>query len=260
MNLKIEELSFSYGEEKILDRLSFTMEAGQLLAVLGPNGAGKTTLFRCILGLFSDYEGRILLDGAELRSLDRRELAARIAYIPQIHRPSFGYTVLDTVLMGVTRSLSPFEQPGKAHMESALNALDRVGLRDMARRSFNQLSGGQQQLVLIARALVQDADILVMDEPTSALDYGNQLKVLRLVRRLADKGYTVLFSTHNPQQGLTFADKVLALGPDQTSRFGDAEKILDRQLMERLYGVQVDFYRCGGETVLVPRREELYDV
>ena len=143
MNLTVNDLSYTYrGGHTALQNVSFTARQGELLSVLGPNGAGKSTLFRCILGGLPDYDGSILLDGRDARTLDQRALAAHIAYIPQIHRPTFGYSVLDTALMGLTRQLSPFRSPSDAQEEQAMAALERMGVAQLARRSFSELSGG----------------------------------------------------------------------------------------------------------------------
>lgn len=238
MNLTVNDLSYTYrGGHTALQNVSFTARQGELLSVLGPNGAGKSTLFRCILGGLPDYGGAILLDGQDARTLDQRALAAHIAYIPQIHRPTFGYSVLDTALMGLTRQLSPFRSPSAAQEEQAMAALERMGVAQLARRSFSELSGGEQQLVLIARALCQQADILVMDEPTSSLDYGNQLRVLRCVHDLSRQGYTVVLSTHDPQHALRFSDRVLALSGGTVAAFGATKEVLTAELLRRLYGV-----------------------
>ena len=171
MKLTVKELTYTYrGGHAALRNVSFAARQGELLSVLGPNGAGKSTLFRCILGGLPDYGGAILLDGRDARTLDQRTLAAHIAYIPQIHRPTFGYSVLDTVLMGLTRQLSPFRSPSAQQEQQALATLEQLGVVHLTYRNFAELSGGEQQLVLIARALCQQADILVMDEPTSSLD------------------------------------------------------------------------------------------
>ena len=184
MKLEIKNLSFAYRDHPVLQDINFDTRPGELLSVLGPNGVGKSTLFRCILGILRDYQGEILLDGREARGIAQREMASMIAYIPQSHRPTFGYTVQDTVLMGVTHRLSPFAAPRAEHVRQAREAMARVGVQDMAERNFSHLSGGEQQLVLVARALCQQSRILVMDEPTSSLDFGNQLRVLACVRGL----------------------------------------------------------------------------
>ena len=252
MNLTVEKLSFAYGEHQVLKDVTFDLQTGEFLSVLGPNGVGKSTLFRCILGLLNGYTGRICADNEDLRTMPRREMARRIAYIPQIHRPTFGYTVLDTVLMGTTHQVSVFSQPGKAQVAQAMQALERVGAQQLAQRDFSYLSGGEQQLVLVARAIAQQADILVMDEPTSALDFGNQLRVLKMVKELAQEGYAVLLSTHNPQHALTFASRILALSGGSVAALGEPQEVLTEELVKTLYGVNVTFTETAGGRVLVP--------
>lgn len=255
MSLSVENLSFSYGKTPVLRDVTFTAEKGELLSVLGPNGVGKTTLFRCVLGTLPPSSGRVTVDGCDLTTLPPRERARRIAYIPQIHPATFGYTVLDTVLMGAVRQLNAFQQPQAAHLRQAEEALEQVGAAHLRERNFAHLSGGEQQLVLIARALAQRAEVLVMDEPTSALDYGNQLRILQMVRRLAAQGYTVVLSTHNPQHALTFAHRLLVLHGGTAAALGRPADVLTPALMEKLYGVQVDFLDTASGAVLVPRVE-----
>ena len=241
MSLSVENLSFAYGAVPVLRDVSFTAEGGELVSVLGPNGVGKTTLFRCILGTLTPQTGHIKMDGQDLATLPPRERARRIAYIPQIHPPTFGYTVLDTVLMGAARQLKALEQVGAAHLRE---------------RNFAHLSGGEQQLVLIARALAQKAEVLMMDEPTSALDYGNQLRILQMVRRLAAQGYTVILSTHNPQHALTFATTLLALHGGTAAAWGRPAQVLTPELMETLYGVRAEFLQTASGPVLAPCVED----
>ena len=240
MTLTVKDLTYRYAKTAapVLQGISFTAESGDFLSVLGANGAGKSTLFRCLLGGLTDYTGAIELDGRDVRTLSRRETAEHIAYIPQIHRPTFGYSVLDTTLMGLTRQLSPFRSPTPEMEKHAMDALEQMGVAQLAERNFATLSGGEQQLVLIARALCQQSDILVMDEPTSSLDYGNQLRVLERVRLLAQQGYTVLLSTHDPQHALRFSRRVLALSGGQVAAEGDTAEVLTPGLLRRLYGVE----------------------
>ena len=253
MSLSLENLCFSYGEREVLHGVSFTAEKGELLSVLGPNGAGKSTLFRCIIGALTDYSGRIAMNGLDLRTLSPREKARYIAYIPQTHRPTAGYTVLDTALMGLTRQLGTVSQPKKQHVELALSALEQLGIAQLAERDFSHLSGGEQQLVLIARAITQQAEVMVMDEPTSSLDYGNGLRVLQQVRELTRRGYTILLSTHNPQHALSFADRVLALYDGGVAAFGTAGDVLTPELLERLYRVRTVFAQTENGSVIVPQ-------
>ena len=254
MKLTVENLSFAYGKgDPVLRDVSFTADGGDFLSVLGANGAGKSTLFRCLLGGLEGYTGTISLDGRDVRTLSRRELAAHIAYIPQIHRPTFGYAVLDVTLMGLTRFLSPFRSPSRELEAQALAALERMGVAHLARRSFATLSGGEQQLVLIARALCQRSDVLLMDEPTSSLDYGNQLRVLQRVSELAGQGYTVILSTHDPQHALRFSRRVLALRDGRVAAFGDTRDVLTETLLRRLYGVDAALLDTAHGPVVVPK-------
>lgn len=257
MTLTVKDLTYRYAKTAapVLQGISFTAESGDFLSVLGANGAGKSTLFRCLLGGLTDYTGAIELDGRDVRTLSRRETAEHIAYIPQIHRPTFGYSVLDTTLMGLTRQLSPFRSPTPEMEKQAMDALEQMGVAQLAERNFATLSGGEQQLVLIARALCQQSDILVMDEPTSSLDYGNQLRVLERVRLLARQGYTVLLSTHDPQHALRFSQKVLALSGGQVAADGCTADVLTPELLRRLYGVEAVVLDTPCGRVLLPGEE-----
>ena len=253
MKLNVNELSFSYeiGKE-ILHYVNFSVESGQFLAVLGPNGAGKSTLFRCLMGAQAGFSGEVTLDGVSISDLSGKERAKRIAYIPQIHRPTFGYTVLETVLMGTTRQLGAFSQPKQAQIDAAMAALEKVGIVSLAERNVARLSGGEFQLTLIARALSQQADVLLMDEPTASLDYGNQFRILSLVKELCKQNYTVIISTHDPQHALTFADKVLALDKGTVAAFGETGQVMTAELLHRLYGVEVTFTEADGKTLVMP--------
>lgn len=253
MKLSVDNLSFSYGQEEVFHNISFTLSSGEFMSVLGPNGVGKSTLFRCILGNLSSYTGRILIDEKNVKEMSRKERAKSIAYIPQIHRPTFGYTVLDTVLMGVGRQVGTFSLPKKEHFDIARDAICRVGAEHLQDRNFAKISGGEQQLVLIARAIAQQSSFFVMDEPTSALDYGNQLRILNLVRKLADEGYGILISTHNPQHALSYANTMLALHEGNAVVYGEPAKSLDEELIRTLYGVNVELISSSSGNVIVPR-------
>lgn len=252
MSLSVRDLSFAYRRTPVLSGVSFDASPGELLAVLGPNGAGKTTLFRCILGERRYERGTIAIDGRDARTLSARETAHRIAYIPQTHAMTFRFSVRDVVLMGTSHTLSPLASPGKAQEWIASEALERLGVDSLADRSFDTLSGGEQQLVYVARALAQQAKILLMDEPTSSLDYGNQLRVLDAVKDLAKDGYTVLLSTHNPQHALWYADRVLALSNGAVAALGPVGETLTPMLLRTLYGTRVERFETPGGSVILP--------
>lgn len=238
--IRVEDLHFSYGTKEVLKGISFEADKGEFLCILGHNGAGKSTLFKCILGLLKGYTGRVTADGQELSKMKPAERARLIAYIPQAANPAFAYSVMDMVLMGTAASLSGRMSPGEKERKTAENVLSRLGISEMADRSYAEISGGEQQLVLIARALAQGAKILIMDEPTSSLDYGNQMRVQKQLRELISEGYTIIQSTHDPEQAYTFADKVVSIKDGKVYREGSPEEILDDELIRALYNIDVE--------------------
>ena len=253
MSLTVENLSFSYGKHEVLHEVSFAAQAGELLAILGPNGVGKTTLFKCVMGLARRYTGTIRADGVDLAALSPRERAHRVAAIPQAHPLSFRYSAFDMVLMGTSHGLSPFAVPGEREKTAARDAMARVNIAPLADRPFDHLSGGEQQLVFIARALCQQAKILLMDEPTASLDYGNRLLVLGVARDLSRAGYTVLLSTHDPQHALWFGDRALALQEGRVLALGTPLEVVTPQLLSTLYGRQIELLDTAQGPVLVPK-------
>lgn len=240
MSIEVKNLNFSYGERQVLHDISFAVDKGEFLSILGPNGVGKSTLFRCVLGLLSGYTGQVLVDGVDARTFTIREAAKHIAYIPQSSRPVFNYSVFDIVLMGRTSGLSPFRSPRQEDNDRCAWALNKVGIPHLSQRCYHRLSGGEQQLVMIARALVQDAPILMLDEPTANLDFGNQLLVLEQARSLAREGYTVIQTTHHPEQSYMFSDRILAIQNGRVLTEGKPADVLTEQTMKALYGVDVD--------------------
>ena len=235
--IRVDDLSFAYGDRQVLRNVSFSAESGDFLAVLGPNGVGKSTLFRCVLGILKGYTGKISVNGRNIRELSRREMAGSMSYIPQNYGTAFAYSVLDTVLMGTTHELGTFSSPKDSQIRQAREALARVGIADLEDRIFTRLSGGEQQLVMIARALSQRAELLMMDEPTASLDYGNREKVLTLLKDLTAQGYSVILSTHDPQHALTYSSRVLALHDGAVEAFGNTAEVLTTELLRKLYGI-----------------------
>ena len=239
MSIEVSSLSFAYREHEVLRDVSFSAADGELVSVLGANGAGKSTLFRCILGLLRCYRGTVRINGRDARTLSARELAQQTAYIPQSHAPAFDYSVADMVLMGTTARLSPMGTPSKAERTAVMRALERVGIAPLAEKDYLYLSGGEQQLVLIARALVQGSRLLLLDEPTANLDYGNVLRVNEIIRSLVREGYTVLQSTHSPEQAYLYSDKLVALKDGTVAAVGTPQEVITAENLRTLYGAEV---------------------
>ena len=238
MQLEVSDLFFSYDETDVLKSVSFCADRGERIAVLGPNGVGKSTLFRCLLGFLEPKRGSVKIAGRDVRDYSRRALAAELAYIPQSYSPAFDHTVLDSVLMGLGAQLGPFDRPSREQRDAALRILDELGIGALASRGCMRISGGERQLMLLGRALIQNAHTLIMDEPTANLDFGNQQRVLAQIRALTACGYTVLLSTHNPEHALRYAHRVLALQDGHIAADGPTETALTPQLLQTLYGIQ----------------------
>lgn len=245
----VENLSFAYDKKEVLHNISFEAKGGELLCILGPNGVGKSTLFKCMLGLLPRYEGTITLDQTNIRDMKPSERAEHVAYIPQAANPAFAYSVIDMVMMGTSVRMSGFKSPGKKEKAIALEALDKMGIEDLASRDYTKLSGGEQQMVLIARALSQGAKTLIMDEPTSSLDYGNQMKVQNRLKELTSKGYTVIQSTHNPEQTYFFADRIVCLKDGSIYSQGNPQTVMTEKMIEDLYRIKVAMVSTDNDRV-----------
>ncbi len=251
MSIRVEHLSFAYGQHKVLDDLTFDIPDGCLVNVLGPNGVGKSTLFRCILGLNQHFTGNVFVNEKDIRSLSIKERAREISYIPQSHAPVYDYEVLDVVLMATGSDLKMLSNPGCSQRRRAYEALERIGIESFAHRMYTHISGGEQQLVLIARALAQNARTIVMDEPTSALDYGNTMRVLSCVRQLAREGLSIVQSTHNPDHAFLYADKTLVLKEGRVDAFGSPKDVITSELISGLYSIDVEVNSLYGDKVRV---------
>lgn len=251
MSMKVEDLCYSYGSREVLKNVSFCAEYGEILSVLGPNGAGKSTLFRCMLGLLIPSSGSVAIDGRPIRALSQKQLARHIAYIPQSHNPVFNFSVLDMVLMGTTAQLGSFESPKREQLAQAESALERLGISHLKDRGYANISGGERQLTLIARAMAQQAKILVMDEPSANLDFGNRIRVMQTLRDLAKDGYGVIQSTHDPDQAYRYSDRILALRDGRVLAWGTPKEILHAPLISKLYGVDVQVHSLMDDSIRV---------
>lgn len=239
MIISVNELTYEYEKgSPVLEDISFNLDKGDILSVIGQNGAGKTTLFKCLLGQMHPDKGSISIDGIDVSKASRREIAGKVAYIPQLCTGTFDYSVFDTVLMGTAASLSPLSLPGKSQLEAATDAIEMIGIEKLSNRKMSHISGGEKQLVYIARALAQRAKVLIMDEPTSALDYGNQIRVMNTVTNLSRQGYTILISMHNPKAAIKYSTKTLAIMDKKVKAFGDAKEIITEEFINELYNIE----------------------
>ena len=230
------------------------MQTGQALCLLGANGSGKTTLFKTILGLLPPTEGRILIDGQNVALWPRRRMARTIGYVPQAHTPPFAFRALDVVLMARSVHVGLLASPGRQDIAIAEQSLDRLGIRDLAHEAYTELSGGERQLVLIARELAQQAQILVMDEPTSNLDFANQVRVLRHVKELAASGLGLLLTTHFPDFAFQCATHVALMKQGRILAHGEPQTTLTQALLEEAYNTPLRIADAGaGVRVVVPR-------
>lgn len=240
MLLKIKNLSGGYGDKIICKNLTCQVDTGEVLCVLGPNGCGKTTFFRLLLGVLGKSAGEIFVNEIPFSSLSRKELSRKIAYIPQSHTPTFSYTVLEVVIMGRASYFSAFSAPKQKDIQKAFKALEQLNIGYLANQVYTSLSGGQRQLVLIARALCQDASILVMDEPGSSLDYSNQQILMDTISSLADSGYAVILSTHSPEYPFSVGHKAMLMKEGQIVSFGRTETAITSDVLKEVFGVEMD--------------------
>ena len=241
--IHVENMSFGYGDRPVLDRIGFGVDKGQVFCLIGPNGCGKTTLLDCILGLNKSIEGRIEIRGKDMKTCGSSWRAMSMAYVPQSHESAFPYTVFDMVLMGRTAHLSFFSNPGPDDNAIAHEALSMVGIQDMAQRPFTMLSGGERQLVLIARALAQKTPVIIMDEPTAHLDFSHEFIVLETIMTLVrEKKIAVIMATHFPNHAYYFEShgidtRVAMLHQGRFMRLGPADDVLTTEAIQTLYGI-----------------------
>lgn len=251
MTFSVENGSFGYDQKMILNDVSFSLDKGEVLAVLGPNGVGKTTLLKCMMGILHWKNGQTLIDGKPLNKMKASEVWQKIAYVPQAKGIALSYTALEMVLMGRSARLGCFVQPKKEDYKIARTAMEHVGISYLADKQCSCMSGGELQMVLIARALCSDPEMLVLDEPESNLDFKNQLIILETIQRLSkEKGIAAIVNTHFPAHALKIANKALLLSYNRTCKFGAVEHIVTEQNMKKAFQVEVkivDFPYPNGE-------------
>jgi iron complex transport system ATP-binding protein len=240
MTLAGRGLTIGYSDRVVGRSLDVALAQGEVLALLGPNGGGKTTLLKTLLGLLKPLAGEATIDDRSLHAYSIRERARRIAYVPQVHAPTFAFTVESVVLMGRTAHGNLFSRPSAKDREVATRSLDQFGIGHLKERPYTMISGGERQLVLLARALAQEPQFIVLDEPTASLDFGNQGKVMREIRALAASGHGVLFTTHDPNHALRAADRAYLLRGGERIAEGKVGEVLTREQLVDLYGAPVE--------------------
>ena len=254
MNIEGRDLTIGYPDRTVGHGLDVALSTGEVLALLGPNGGGKTTLLKTLLGLLKPKAGEVLLGDKPLDNYSIRERARVVAYVPQVHISTFAFTVETVVLMGRTAHGSLFSRPSGQDRAVAQAALERFGIAALANRPYTMISGGERQLVLLARALAQEPQFIVLDEPTASLDFGNQGKVMKEIRALAKSGHGVLFTTHDPNHALRAADRAYLLREGTRIADGPVATVLNREQLESLYHATVERLtdRASGAVAFLP--------
>ena len=241
MKIEVKDAGFGYNKEKIiLSGLNFELKAGEVLSVLGANGVGKTTMIKCIVGLLKWVKGASYIDEKDITSMTPKEIWSKISYIPQARGFAFSYTGLEMVLLGRSVHIAAYSQPSKKDIEIAEEVMEKIGISHLANQDCNTMSGGQLQMVLIARAIVSNPRMLVLDEPESGLDFRNQLLVLNLIEKLVhEDGLCAIMNTHYPVNALRISDKTLMLCKDKSYMYGETKEILVESKIQKAFKVEV---------------------
>lgn len=236
--LEARDITCGY-DKPVLKHVSLKVASGDVICLLGPNGIGKTTLFKTLLGFLKPMSGTVIVDGVNRETLTRKQLAQKVAYVPQLHTTPFDFTLLDVVLTGAAAHLAAFEAPKEQDYTRADRILEDLGISHLAQRSFTHLSGGEQQMGLIARSLMQNSNILVMDEPTAALDLGNQVRVLSTIEGMAQDGHAIVMTSHNPDQAFLCSTKALLIVDKNHIVAGSVDKVVTEENLSKVYGVPI---------------------
>ena len=241
MELAVSHGFFRYADDHpVLQDVDFSLDCSSILSILGRNGAGKTTLLKCLLGFERWDSGATLIDGVDIRNMAARTFWSRIGYVAQAKNTTLSFTVQDMVVLGRSVRLGAFAKPGKKDWQKVQESLELVGIAHLAQARCDQISGGQYQLALVARALAGDPQLLVLDEPESNLDYKNQLQVLKVLHQLkTELGIGAVINTHFPSHAIELSDSALIMMPDCKTIFGSAKKVINEENLSRSFGVQI---------------------
>jgi len=246
MRLDVSNVAYSYdGENNVFEDIAFSVGEGDIFCILGPNGTGKSTLIKCIGNLLRLKRGSIKLEGEDILSLDNVDVAKKIGYIPQVHSPTFPFSVLDVVLMGRVPHLSLLSSPTKKDTNIAEDAIKTVGISHLIDKPYTEISGGERQLVLLARVLAQQPSILLLDEPTSHLDFGNQIRILNRIDKLAKNGLSIIMASHFPDHAFLSSNKVAIMKGGTFIGMGSPDEVITEENMKSAYGVDVKVVYVG---------------
>jgi iron complex transport system ATP-binding protein len=259
--IEVKNAEFGYfGGSNVFEGARCLVKEGEILSILGPNGSGKTTLLKCMNGLFKLRKGQVYIEGKRLSSLKREQVGKKVGYVPQAHVSTFPYTVLEMVLMGRAPHLGVFSSPSAKDVEIAKEAIEMLGISHLMDRPYSQTSGGEAQLVIIARALAAEPKALLLDEPTSHLDVRNQMVILNFLEELArEKGIAAIMTTHFPDHALSISDKVLLMNGEKTSMVGNVEDVITEYNLKKVYGIDTRIISVkdgrNNTKVVVPLRK-----
>ncbi len=253
-HISVSDISFGYTNRIILEQINFNVTEGEIVTILGPNGSGKTTLIRIMLRFLNPARGNIYVNGKNISDIGIKELARKIAYVPQIHKTVFPYSVIDVVLMGRIPHKNFFYKYTKDDVRIAHEAMKRLSILHLAERPYTEISGGERQLTIIARALAQGAKTVIMDEPASGLDYGNQLKLLEEIVKLSKEGYTFIKSTHSPEHALWIADRAIMIKNGVIAADGKSDDVINSESLSDLYNASVNVLKLNDSLrVCIPK-------
>lgn len=239
MILEMNNLSCGYDKKAVVKNINATVSPGDICCILGENGVGKSTLFKTILKLLDPIEGNVSIDGERIEKLSHKKLATKMAYVAQSHTPPFPYSVEEVITMGRMIHMSAFSSPSKKDKEIVDKIIDDMEIGFLRNNAYNLISGGERQLVMIAKALAQEPQCLVLDEPTANLDYGNKVIVLNTIKKLAEKGISIVFTTHDPEQALLLNAKTIILFKNDPALSGKANSIVNEKTLKAAYDADI---------------------